>query len=229
MSIAQSNQQKLDDIIAERKGKLEYIDHMVKRVSDETVRIVSDEEKFITKKKEFRYAGGRFVDQGIPYHIHYTFDLDEYYMTGYGHDIKTSKIIYKTSNQTNFSDYNQLNKQSRLKISETRVPPTDSDYENKSYTRYFAVLANNLESGGFEVSADDNDTSSLYIFTSMVWRISGNIKKAAVRNLKELKKAQKIIPNIKKIVPILEYFVIEESLTPKQLVKKKLGIQGTEY
>jgi hypothetical protein len=47
--------------------------------------------------------------------------------------------------------------------------------------------------------------------------------------LKELKKAQKIIPNIKKIVPILEYFVIEESLTPKQLVKKKLGIQGTEY
>ena len=49
------NQQKLDDIIAKRKGKVDYIDPAIQRINKNTVRIISDVENFITKKNEFRY------------------------------------------------------------------------------------------------------------------------------------------------------------------------------
>ena len=43
------NQQKLDDIIAKRKGKVDYIDPAIQRINNNTVRIISDVENFITK------------------------------------------------------------------------------------------------------------------------------------------------------------------------------------
>ena len=217
------NQQKLDDIIAKRKGKVDYIDPAIQRINKNTVRIISDVENFITKKNEFRYRDYKAVKPAIPYHIHYTIDLSEYYMTGYEHN-KESKIIYKIKSPTNFSYYNLLNKQSRLKIPETRVLPTDEDYDKGSYIRHFAVVANNIDKGGFEISEDDYETSPLYLYVKLNWKLTGKDAQVIVHNVRQLRRAEKIIPNIRKIASKAQYYKMEENLTPKDTVKRKLGI-----
>ena len=222
------NQQKLDDIIAKRKGKVDYIDPAIQRINNNTVRIISDVENFITKKNEFRYRDYKAVKPDIPYHIHYTIDLSEYYMTGHEHN-KESKIIYKIKSPTNFSYYNLLNKQSRLKISETKVIPTDEDYGKGLYVRHFAIVANNIDKGGFEISEDDYETSPLYLYVKLNWNLTGKDAGVIVHNVRQLRRAEKIIPNIRKLAPKAQYYKMEENLSPKDSVKKKLGIQGTEY
>ena len=221
-------QQKLDDIIAKRKGKVDYIDPAIQRINNNTVRIISDVENFITKKNEFRYRDYKAVKSDIPYHIHYTIDLSEYYMTGHEHN-KESKIIYKIISPTDFSYYNLLNKQSRLKIPETKVLPTDKDYVKGFYNRHFAIVANNIELGGIEISEDDYETSPLYLYVKLNWKLTGKGVKVIAHNIRQLRGAEKIIPNIRKLAPKAQYYKMEENLSPKDSVKKKLGIQGTEY
>jgi hypothetical protein len=109
------------------------------------------------------------------------------------------------------------------------VPPTDKDYVNGFYTRHFAIVANNIDKGGFEISEDDYETSPLYLYEKLNWKLTGKGVRVIVHNIRQLRRAAKIIPNIRKLAPKAQYFKMEENLTPKDLVKKKLGIQGTEY
>ena len=113
--------QQFDELIARRKGKVIAINPRIESINKRTTRTVKDEENFITKVGEFRFSDDRPVKAGIPYHIHYTSMLEEFYMTEYEHKPKMSKIIYPNGIKTNFQYYNILNKQEPLKLKGERI------------------------------------------------------------------------------------------------------------
>ena len=59
----------------------------------------------ITEVGEFQYTHGGVVKPGMEYHIHYTNNKEEVFMTGGAHT-PSSKIIYKIGGtRSNFLDY----------------------------------------------------------------------------------------------------------------------------
>ena len=163
----------LNNLIEKRKGKIAETNPRIAQINKRTVRVIRDEENFITKTGEFNFSNGKPVKAEIPYHIHYTSALEEVYMTEYEHKPKLSKIIYPTDIKTNFQYYNNLNKQSPLKLEGERVQPTDIDYSNGSYVRYFAKQANDERAPAFEISKEKMMNSSLYIYVRLTWYLSG--------------------------------------------------------
>ena len=217
----------LNNLIEKRKDKIAEINPRIAQINKRTVRVIRDEENFITKTGEFNFSNGKPVKAEIPYHIHYTSALEEVYMTEYGHKPKLSKIIYPTDIKTNFQYYNDLNKQSPLKLEGERVQPTDIDYSNGSYIRYFAKQANDERAPTFEISKEKMMKSSLYIYVRLIWYLSGEETKVYIKNSREIIKASETIPNIGKILPKMQYYRYDRSLDPKELIKERLGIRGT--
>ena len=154
--------QQFDELIARRKGKVIAINPRIESINKRTTRTVKDEENFITEVGEFRFSDDKPVKAGIPYHIHYTSMLEEFYMTEYEHKPKMSKIIYPNSIKTNFQYYNILNKQQPLKLKGERIEPTDEDYLNTGRMTFRAdgVGANNDIDGKieFDIGTGNNKT-----------------------------------------------------------------------
>ena len=219
--------QQFDELIAKRKGKVTSINPRIEGVNKRTVRTIKDEENFITKVGEFRYTNDNPVKAGIPYHIHYTSTLEEFYMTEYEHEPKKSKIIYPNDIKTNFQYYNNLNKQEPLKLKGERIKPTDQDYLNGFFVRHFAKKANELQSPPSEINVKNFDKSSLYIYVSLKWYLVGSEERVYLRNSREIIKASKTISNIGKILPKMQYYRYDRSLDSKELIKERLGIRGT--
>ena len=217
----------LNNLIEKRKGKIAETNPRIAQINKRTVRVIRDEENFITKTGEFNFSNGKPVKAEIPYHIHYTSALEEVYMTEYEHKPKLSKIIYPTDIKTNFQYYNNLNKQSSLKLEGERVQPTDIDYSNGSYVRYFAKQANDERAPTFEISKEKMMNSSLYIYVRLTWYLSGEETKVYIKNSREIIKASKTIPNIGKILSKMQYYRYDRSLDPKESIKERLGIRGT--
>ena len=219
--------QQLDELIVRRKGKVTSINPRIEGVNKRTVRTIKDEENFITKTGEFNFSNGKPVKAGIPYHIHYTSTLEEYYMTEYEHEPKKSKIIYPNDIKTNFQYYNNLNKQEPLKIEGERIEPTDQDYLKGFFVRYFAKKANELQSPPFEVNKKNFNKSPLYVYVKLKWYLTGSEERIYIKNSNEILKASKTISNIGKILPKMQYYRYDRSLDPKELIKERLGIRGT--
>ena len=215
----------LQELIDKRKGK-KYSNSTIESINMKTTRIVTDK---ITGKKDFKYYGKDvYVKEGVPYHIHYTKSLEEYFMTESQHG-ELSKLIYPTKKDTDFSYYNGLNKQSPMILKGTFVLPTEDDYKKSVYERFFAKKANELKSTPFEISSDQFDSSPLYIYVSVIWRIRGNKIKVKEFNDLQIEKARKVMPNIRNVLKDYQFFRFDEILDAKEIVQKKLGIQGTEY
>ena len=218
--------QQLDELIAKRKGKVTSISPKIESINKRTVRVIKDNNNFITKTGEFRFSDDKPVKAGIPYHIHYTSILEEFYMTEYEHKPKKSKIIYPNDIKTNFQYYNNLNKQEPLKLKGERIEPTDEDYLKSYFVRYFAKKANELQSPPFEINVKNFDKSSLYIYVSLKWYLAGSEEEVYLRNSREILKASKTISNIGKILPKMQYYRYDRSLDSKELIKERLGIRG---
>ena len=95
------NLSKLNELIAKRKGKGPKIDYALNSIIENTVRIVSNQENFFTHKGEFYYKNKDNVKEGVPYHIRYTKDMREHYITGFGYN-KLSRILLPKKKKTNF-------------------------------------------------------------------------------------------------------------------------------
>tara|TARA_Y100000296_G_C5113540_1_gene226443 strand:- start:147 stop:800 length:654 start_codon:yes stop_codon:yes gene_type:complete len=215
----------LQELINKRKGK-EYIDSTIESINNETTRIVTGK---ITGKKEFKYYGkNNYVKEGVPYHIHYTKSLEEYYMTESQHG-ESSKLIYPTKKDTDFSYYNGLNKQSPMILKGTSALPTEDDYKKSFYERFFAKKVNESKSVPFEISSNQFDSSPLYIYVSVIWRISGNKIKAKEFNDLQIEKARKVMPNIRNVLKDYQFFRFDEILDVKETVLNKLGMLTNEY
>ena len=90
----------------------------------------------ITQVGEFRYTHGGSVQPGLEYHIHYTNNKEEVFMTGGAHN-SNSKIIEKVNDtKSMFSTYSNLNLLRKQSYPKQISPiPTESDYRIGSFIR----------------------------------------------------------------------------------------------
>jgi len=128
----------------------------------------------VTQLGEFKYIHGGSVQPGLGYHIHYTNDKEEVFMTDDTHN-SSSKIIEKVNgNQSLFSTYSELNSQVKEDYPSKHTPlPSESDYRIGTFKRYFTQKANNLNGEIFEIKEEDNEINSLFRYIVLDWRISG--------------------------------------------------------
>ena len=129
----------------------------------------------ITQLNEFQYTHGGSVQPGLEYHIHYTDDKKEVFMTGGSHN-SSSKIIQKVKGDKSlFSKYTSLKSSRKTKYPDKFSPnPTEGDYRIGVIYRYFARKANNLNGELFEVSEEDfKNRNNLFSYFQIKWRISG--------------------------------------------------------
>ena len=212
---------KLQKLIDQKAGKVAYVDKSLKMINDKTVRVVSDNLK--TKAGEFIFADGKPVKGKIDYHIHYTKNLEEYYMTQKAHNNVTSKLIFPVKNKSTFSIYNGLNKQSPMILKSNVKPPTDKDYDKGFITRYFAKKANEVMSKPFEINDKQMDQSPLYIYTSFAWYIKGERDLVAFLNSRSIRIAEEVMPNIGKYLNPFQLYRKSKVLDGKE-IRRKLGI-----
>lgn len=136
----------------------------------------------VTQLGEFRYTHGGSVQPGLEYHIHYTNDKEEVFMTGGSHN-SSSKIIEKVNgSQSLFSTYSELNSQVREDYPSKHTPlPSESDYRIGTFKRYFTQKANNLDGEIFEIKEEDTEINSLFRYIVLDWRIGG-LKSEVIRD-----------------------------------------------
>jgi|TARA_B100000073_G_scaffold338374_1_gene335448 hypothetical protein len=163
----------------------------------------------ITEMGEFRYTHGGSVKPGLEYHIHYTNNKKEVYMTGGVHNIN-SKIIEKVGeDKTIFSTYSELKPQPKQQYPRKVKPlPSKSDYRIGTYKRYFAQKGNNLDGELFEISKDDFDVNNLFRYMSINWRVSGTKREVFTSNSLEVLSASRIKGNeqLLQILSPLQYW-----------------------
>ena len=218
-----SNSNKLNRILEARRSKVSFINPTIKDINKRTVRVIKGK---VAKEFQFVTNQGKLVKKGTIYHIHYTKDLGEYFMTGTEHDNILSKRIFPldAGGITQFGYYNSLNKQEPLTLKSTVTYPTEKDFKKGSYIRNFARKANEERSAPFEVSNADSGTSPLYIYTSVNWNLKGTKAQVYFKNKRQIALAMKTIPNIYRILSPYQFYKAEESLTPMELVKERLGV-----
>ena len=115
----------------------------IKDVHSKTVRIVTDA-GIVPDNSSFLYKSNDTpVKKGTAYHIHYTTDFKEVYMTGPKHQ-PTSRIIKPLFKKGDYENYanNRGEKYSLLKPRMIRGTPKTTDYVAGTFTRYFAKKLN---------------------------------------------------------------------------------------
>jgi len=129
----------------------------------------------VTELGEFKYTHGGSVQPGIEYHIHYTNNKEEVFMTGGVHN-SSSKIIERVGdNKSLYSSYTSKKRKPKQPYpNKFRPIPTEGDYGIGNFNRYFAQKANNLNGELFEISKKDfQNKNSLFRYFELNWIISG--------------------------------------------------------
>ena len=193
-----------------RKNKLPLINPVVDAINQITERAIQNQ---IAKANEFYYENGKPVKAGTTYHIHYTTDLGEYFMSGGVHN-STSKLMFPLKyDVSQFTYYNTLNEQSPLKLSSQVVSPKEEDYKKGSYKRYFAKQANDKNQPTFEVSKQDFQSSPLYNYVQLRWYVTGAKNYVYSQNLNQIRIASATIVTIKKLLTPFQFYRFEENLS----------------
>ena len=201
----------------------------IKKIHKDSVRIVSSA-GVVPDNSSFLYEdNNRPVKAGTPYHIHYTSDFQEYYMTGKKH-FYASRIIKPTmfTGHSTFTKYTKLagRNYQPLAAEIRKGVPKKSDYGNGVFTRYFAKNINDVEKPLYEVNSEFS--SPLYEVIEVQWTLQGSrlvIKRA---NKQAVERAEQIqgFENISKLLTNpLEYFV-EPELSEEQKLRESLGISN---
>ena len=212
---------KLQKLIDQMAGKAAYVNKTLKMINEKTVRVVGGNLK--TKRGEFVSVDGKPVKGRIDYHIHYTKNLEEYYMTQQAHNNITSKLIFPVKRTSTFSIYNGLNKQSPMILKSDVTPLTRNDYAKSFITRYFAKKANEVMSKPFEISAKQMNKSSLYIYTFISWYIKGERDLVKVLNSRSIRMAEEVMPNIGKYLNPFQLYKKSKALDNEEAILKKLN------
>ena len=217
----QTQNLELKRLLDDRKKKLSIISPAIADIHKRTEKV---EKNQIANDKEFITKRGKLFPKGSLYHIHYTKNLEVYYMTGGEHSERTQLIFRNDIFENDFDYYNVLNKQSTLFLKSNITLPTEDDYNSGKMNRHFAKKSNDNSSPAFEISADDENSSPLYKYVSLEWYIKGDKDKVSDINTANVLIASKTIPNIGKLIPNFQYYRSDETVNPKQQVMDRLGI-----
>ncbi len=221
----QSTNPALEKLLESRKNKLVVTSPQISDIHEKTDRV---EKNKVANEKEFYTKRGKYYPKGNLYHVHYTTDLEVYYMSGGEHNPKTILLFKKSIFDSDFDYYNSLNKQERVSLKSTIKIPNEQDYNRGRVVRYFAKRSNDDSSSVFEISVDDFDTSPLYQYTSLTWYIKGDKEKVLSANKKQILIASQEISNIGKLLPDFQYYRSEDTANQKQSVLDRLGISSEQ-
>lgn len=205
----------------EKRGKIRIPNPQIEQITSTTVRVVRGNLK--TKYNQFTFRDGKVVPSDVDYHIHYTSNLTEHYMTGIEHDMQ-SVIIYPIKNITDFSKYNKLNKQVPLEIKSSRPNPTEEDYLGGYMMRYFARKTNNASSPILEVSKNIFSSSPLYDYVSTNWMIRGKMEDVQKYNESRIRIASKKLPSLKKYLSPFQMYRREKDSNLKLDIMERLNL-----
>ena len=181
-----------------------------------------------TELDEFIYDHGGHVQPGLDYHIHYTNNKEEVYMTG-GVHIKSSKIIRKSQygKRTLFSQYTDIKPSSKVKYPAiTPAVPSEDDYRIGSFTRYFTRKVNDSNALVFEISKEDFDNQNhLFKYVDFEWRLSGTKQEVTRFNQKKMNVANRDLPGISRNLFPLQYWKPPKN-SPDDMRKKLLLLRN---
>ena len=165
-------------------------------------------ENLITKEGEFQFEMGGLVREGVPYHIHYTVDKKEYYMTGPEHHPLLSKLMTRRKNESIFSQYTEIFSATRDKYLDAHsFELTEGDLETGYTRRYFAKLKSNPMSTPIEIKEKTfKGQHENYNKTSIKWRLSGTRDEIEKSNLAAFTLASRDISNIATNLDPLEFW-----------------------
>ena len=184
----------------------------------------------ITQPNEFKYLHGGSVRPGLEYHIHYTNDKREVFMTGGIHN-SSSKIIEKADGSSSlFSTYTKMKRNIKQDYPNKYNPIlTEGDYGIGTMNRYFAQKANNLNGELFEVSKEDfKNQNSLFRYLQITWRTSGRRQEVIRDNQRTIDAISRIRGNeqLRKILFPLQFWIppkgsvedIQEKLSRRKIM-----------
>jgi len=177
-----------------------------RQIIENTERLIGNN---FTKFREFKYYDTEgFVQSDLPYTIYYTNDKVKVYLTGLPSDIGDRRRIYKVDETDSFVNYQRISRVRRENYPQpATILPTKNDYELGRYRRFFCRKANDTSSQIFEISKEDFDNqSSLYLYYSIVWIISGSKNNVQNSNLLATRILSKQIPQISNYLNPLEYW-----------------------
>ena len=182
----------------------------------------------VTIDDEFMYDHGGYVQAGLEYHIHYTNDKKEVFMTGGIHN-SDSKIITKIKGRkTLFKRYTELSNLFKTKYPSVTPPnPSESDYRLGKIKRYFAQIQTTTDGDIFEISEDDfGNQSNLYKYVDSEWRISGTFEEVSRDNQITIENLNSELPGIdRKLNPTSLWRAPKNS--PETLEKKLLLLRNS--
>jgi len=195
----------------------------IRDVHGKTVRVranagvVPDNSSFYYKSNEFP------VKKGTYYHIHYTNDFKEVYMTGRKHQVN-SRIIIPIFKKTKYQQYAEMpsNNYTLLQPPMVRGLPKKSDYIAGSFTRYFAKKVNDESAAIVEVSSEFS--SALYNVIEVPWKLRGNPNVVQRANESTTERYKISYPQIAKALSNPLEFVRVPELNETLIERGKLGI-----
>ena len=179
--------------------------------------VVPDNSSFYYKSNEFP------VKKGTYYHIHYTNDFKEVYMTGRKHQVN-SRIIIPVGEKTDFERYasNPANSYTIMKPAMVRGIPKKSDFIAGSFTRYFAKRVNDETETIVEVNSAF--TSPLYQVITLNWRLRGSLSSVYRQNYRTAQGFKNSFPQITKLLSNPLEFVKIPELNETLDIRNRLGI-----
>jgi len=198
----------------------------IRQINKKSTRIRTNAGQTSDNSSFIYVSNNKLVKKGVYYHIHYTTDLEEYYMTGKHHTI-FSRIIrpIKSELMTDFSIYSKEKKREYVFLYEKpyRSNPSPEDYRNGYFMRYFAKRVNDPSVPVFEVNETFN--TPLYNIFQIKWTLGGG-SLTTIRKWNKIASAQLTfqIPSVKKILTNYSEFYIMPQLTEELDIQKKLGV-----
>tara|TARA_B100002019_G_scaffold150832_1_gene129884 strand:- start:1969 stop:2862 length:894 start_codon:yes stop_codon:yes gene_type:complete len=217
-SVTLQNRSRLQELIEEKNARVMPQPALIKYITKNTARV---DKGFVTREGEFRYKSGKPVPKDIPYHIHYTNNFEEFYMSGNEHN-EISKIIVKVQKPTDFSVYKSLVEPVKLQLSQYTPVPTPQEYKIGHMKRHFASKPNDT-TPPFEISEDDKDSSPLYVYTTLIWHLKGTKQNVNKINNIAVARAELQMEGIRKILPDLQFFIEDIKIPPKQLAEDRIS------
>ena len=199
----------------------------IRAIHDDTMRYVPNAGIVPDNSSWLYISNNRLVKQGTPYHIHYTNDFEEYYMSGAEHN-PTSRIIKPIDPDeiSDFTAYSSNYGKVYEKMADVfyKPSPEADDYVQGTFLRNFVKRRNDPSDPIREV--DEDFTSPLYEKFTIKWRLTGRPRDVFNKNRLTVAHEEFKHPGIKKLLSnYIEYYIIPEvSELSKQ--RKALGISG---
>ena len=157
-----------------------------------------------TKPQQFNYfSDGGEVPTGVDYHAHYLKNGSIAYMTGDKHSPTTSKIITpvsKLSIEDDRQTYQALSNNNKFlnPVVSGKTKPNDVNYKQGYFTRFFAKKSG--DNIPFEIKKALFDVDTLYEYTFLDWKLTGDRTKVMEANRQAVLIADKNFRGLKKLI-----------------------------